>query len=820
MSFTDIKTTDPYYYAVKDLYDGWIITDNWDHLFRPNDLMSRDFFVSLAVEIGCHECQTPSTDDIIRYQISPFIDLDKSNTYYYCIAYAADNNITQWYILNENNKAYCENKKEYASSPFCAENTISRIEASAILLRRAKLWDDTLNQTNFDKTLAIPDVKSYWYGYAKKGIEIWILKQKNDNTIGQDEKISRWEFAIMAAKILQYTQCSNTNTDNIIESSIVIKDANGSNINKSDFWMWEKFTLNAITGSGNWNYTWTLKNPNTGEIIIFSGATIDWSKLNEGTWIVDVDIIDPQNGNTVSQSQSTINIWNSNTYSGDIGIKTSNGTLSNSNTFNIKDTITLVSTHTWWPWDQSWEAIDEKTGKIVTGIGKELPGSKLGEWNWSITLITRDPKTGTIVDTDKRNIIINNNWSSNTNNNLSVNLVATPIVANLWESINLNTHTNGTGNLIYKWDFGDGTILTTNSGNTTHPFTAPWIYPITVTVTDPKTWETAQSIVVVRVTGNIDTDGDGIFDIDDSCPYIYAKTTNGCPIVNTYNPNTGNNWSNSNNGNTNINNTVAAQIGIRWNNGNIINSSNFNKWDSFILVPITSTWTWNYTWTATNPVTWQVINGTWNNLSGSLFDTGDWTVKLNVIDPKDNSIVASPSITLHIWDTNTTTSSGNYIPCVTVFANPISANINTPIDFDSYTCPNNNNLIYNWNYWDGMTFPNSKNTSHTYTLPGIYTVTLKVTDPITGKTGESQVIISITWAATYTNESTGINNICIADRKKKQWLLIGTPNCTQCPCSNSIEINSLLRSCDVVFPTVLSPTLNSIYTRGWFYLVQ
>lgn len=95
MPFTDIKTTDVYYNAVSDLYNSSIITDNGDHLFRPNDLMSRDFFVSLAVGIGCHKCETPSVEDIIKYQISPFIDLPKTNRYYYCIAYAAENNIAQ-----------------------------------------------------------------------------------------------------------------------------------------------------------------------------------------------------------------------------------------------------------------------------------------------------------------------------------------------------------------------------------------------------------------------------------------------------------------------------------------------------------------------------------------------------------------------------------------------------------------------------------------------------------------------------------------------------------------------------------------------------
>ena len=95
MPFTDIKPTDPYYSAVGELYDGRVITDSGDHLFRPAELMARDFFVSLAVGIGCHQCETPSIADIISYQRSPFVDLPKVNRYYYCIAYAADTRIAQ-----------------------------------------------------------------------------------------------------------------------------------------------------------------------------------------------------------------------------------------------------------------------------------------------------------------------------------------------------------------------------------------------------------------------------------------------------------------------------------------------------------------------------------------------------------------------------------------------------------------------------------------------------------------------------------------------------------------------------------------------------
>ena len=95
MPYTDVPAIAPYASAVQELYDNRIISDDGSHLFRPTDLMARDFFVSLAVGIGCHQCETPSISDIVSYQVSPFVDLPKSNKHYYCIAYAADTRIAQ-----------------------------------------------------------------------------------------------------------------------------------------------------------------------------------------------------------------------------------------------------------------------------------------------------------------------------------------------------------------------------------------------------------------------------------------------------------------------------------------------------------------------------------------------------------------------------------------------------------------------------------------------------------------------------------------------------------------------------------------------------
>lgn len=818
--FTDVKTTDSYYESVRELYESRIVSDNGDHLFRPQDLMSRDFFVSLAVEIGCHQCETPSMDDIITYQISPFIDLPKTNQYYYCIAYAKDNNITQWYITDTTGTATCENAEKYMSSPFCAANSISRIESAAILLRRARLWDDTLNSGNFDKGMSIPDVTPYWYGYAKKWIEIGIIKQKSDNSIGQDEKITRGEFANMAARILRYTQCQTDTLTNTIEAEIGVRDTNKKLIQKSNFSSWEIFSLVPITSTGSWNYNWIVKNPNTGETLQYSGSTLPSSKLIPGTWVINLQVIDPIKNTIISEPTSTIRIWVTDVYAGNIAIKDSNGTISNNSAFSTNESITLISTHTGWPWSQTWQAVDKKTGNTITGIGKELAGSRLGEWNWTITLLTNDPTTGTTVDTDIRDIRIIPSTIplvNNTNSTITLTLHADQLVTNLWSKLNFTSNTNATGSLVYKWDFWDGS-MSTWSGSSSHIYNEWWVYTVTLTVIDPKTWSTSQSSVIVRIAWERDSDGDMKPDTIDQCPLVYAISITGCPIVPVYssqsttlpvitNP---------------LQSGIDAAIWIKNSAGTIISNNNFAKGESFSLVPVTGNGNWNYSWNATNQVTGQVVTGNgWVFPSSVFSSTGDWKVILNVIDPVNGATIASPSITIRIQDPANSNTGTN--PCVSIIATPMSTVVNSTITMTPTVCTSMNPLTYTWNYGDGSTWNGAGATNHTYTTPGVYNVTLTITDSVTGKTGTSVVLVKIEAASSFStlNSDTSAigNNVCLEVHRKTQWLLIGQPNCTQCPCTNSISINAPLRSCDVVFPTILSPKKDMIYARGWFYLI-
>lgn len=143
--FTDVRNTDPYYSAIAELYSARIISDDGSHLFRPTEPMTRDFFTSLVMSVGCTSCTKATPEMVSLYQTSPFIDIRKSNPYYYCIAEAKAIGITQGYILDQTQSTSCEDGTKYTSSPFCASNSTSRIEATAMLLRRANLWNDTLN---------------------------------------------------------------------------------------------------------------------------------------------------------------------------------------------------------------------------------------------------------------------------------------------------------------------------------------------------------------------------------------------------------------------------------------------------------------------------------------------------------------------------------------------------------------------------------------------------------------------------------------------------------------------------------------------------
>ena len=312
--FRDVSIGSPYYQAVESLYTKRIISDDGSGLFRPGDTIERDAFVGLSVSVSCKSCITPTIEDIVTYKVSPFIDLSKTNPFYYCISYASEKNIVQWYPPDTTGTIKCEDGKVWQSNPFCENNKTTRIEAVAMLLRQANLWNDTLNQ-NISKTRNIPDVSSYWYVYANKGIDAGIITQKQDGTIEPDAPMTRGEFAIIASKMFSYNQCMVTNAENILPSAITIINQKGAPLSQSAFAKDEYFSLIPRIADTNaaieYSYTWKAVDSITGRIVTGTGMTFPGSELGTGHWYIRLDTRDVSTQKLVSSITTTLIIADS-----------------------------------------------------------------------------------------------------------------------------------------------------------------------------------------------------------------------------------------------------------------------------------------------------------------------------------------------------------------------------------------------------------------------------------------------------------------------------------------------------------------------------
>lgn len=211
LPFTDVPLQAPYYSDLKRMYQAGVIADTTDHLFHPDSLLSRDQFVGVTVGVSCRKCLYPTPEDIIRYNTDPFADVTKKNQYFYCVSYAKEKEIVRGYVLDRSGHAQCQDGQDFAEVPFCPANNITRIEAVAVLLRQAGLWNETLNIGPYDKKAGFRDVDDYWYGYAQKAVESGLATVSAEGKFSPNEYITKREFVTMAARIFTLNLCSIKN---------------------------------------------------------------------------------------------------------------------------------------------------------------------------------------------------------------------------------------------------------------------------------------------------------------------------------------------------------------------------------------------------------------------------------------------------------------------------------------------------------------------------------------------------------------------------------------------------------------------------------
>lgn len=302
--FTDVSPSDSIYNDLSYLYSQGVIKDTRDHLFHPDELMPRDEFVGIAVEISCQQCEYPSGDMIAKYTSDPFLDVPIQNPYFYCVSYAKEHNMVQGYFLNNFGSTSCQDGQKFNQVPFCPANNITRIEAAAALLRQVGLWSETQNANFTDKT-GIADVDNYWYGYAKKGLQAGMLHLDGQNKLYPNEYIKRREFVEMAAKIYALNSCEfSASRFALGTSALQLKifdpknqlachgkgDQSALNDPTQKTYSLYADYYSAYSGA---TFNWTFTNNNNGTVLTASGQCLpDYTFPSEGLWIVHLQSVD------------------------------------------------------------------------------------------------------------------------------------------------------------------------------------------------------------------------------------------------------------------------------------------------------------------------------------------------------------------------------------------------------------------------------------------------------------------------------------------------------------------------------------------------
>lgn len=313
--FSDIKKYYKYYNELQTLYDKGMITPDSDWRFNPQKLLNRDEFVWIMMEVSCNKCIAPNVqyDFLQKYENKPlFFDINRTNKYFYCIAWADDSGYVSWYQAWTKCEDWTLRQDE---KPFCPNNTIILEEALAIILKsswiltnseadlvRMKIasWEITQNLANdvspknldwsiysfypdFQKALDY-QVVEYDKNWNEK---IYKLVEVVNNKLRPKQAITKEDFLRISYVALRSNSCSEKSNDKLgLEINIYDKSCNLSilwtcnisnlswNQKVFDFYWNVALPYGDTINNDTW-YIWRFYNYNTGEEIIKYWKYID-----------------------------------------------------------------------------------------------------------------------------------------------------------------------------------------------------------------------------------------------------------------------------------------------------------------------------------------------------------------------------------------------------------------------------------------------------------------------------------------------------------------------------------------------------------------
>jgi hypothetical protein len=422
--FSDIDSNYKYLHELQTLYDKWMIIPDASWKFNPNELLNRDEFVWILMEVTCKDCIQPltSNDLITKFQNSQvFYDIWKTNKYFYCVEDANDS----WFVTGYHPWTTCENwiSKEW-EKPFCPSNTIILEEAIAVILRASwilniqeaeKIREDIRNwiiteNISEDVSPLNEDGSVYSFypdlytalNYEVDDVDInWNVKrysliEKKDWKLRPKQAISKEKFLRIAYVALKANSCSDIKSDKDIAliMNIYDKECKGNdegcglsklnNINNTyDFWNKVSTTCEQWVDKKNW-YIRRFYNHTTWNQIIRYGKYQDDFKLpNDWKWQIFLRVIDKCWSTAEVYNTIIVNSDNSNNSNNDLKVSIDANPISWLWPL-LVDLEWIVSG--WiWPYSYSWDFWDWNTWywKNIENIFKE-------NWTYEVKLIVTD----------------------------------------------------------------------------------------------------------------------------------------------------------------------------------------------------------------------------------------------------------------------------------------------------------------------------------------------------------------------------------------------------------------------------------------------
>lgn len=468
--FSDIDWNYKYLNELQALYDKWMIFPDSEWKFNPKALLNRDEFVWILMEVTCQKCIQPNTEYglISKYENEKtFFDLENTNKYFYCIAAAND----VWYVSWYHPSTKCENWTYLENKkPYCPNNTIILEEAIAVILRAS--WILTNEEA----------------GQVRQDILDWKITQKlSDDVSPKNLDWSVYSFYPDFRKAIDY------------EVKEVDKDWNINIYNLVDIIDWKIRPKQVVSKEMFLHIAYVAMRANSCDekvqdhlalkIKVFdkscaeNSKNCDLSDLNDITNTYDFD----------SQVETTCEQW--------------------------------VSNPDWYIWRfynyQDWTQI-KKYWKYIDNF-KFLSNGKRQVF---LRVIDKCWNTGEVY-----NMINVESWINNTN--LRVSIDANPISWNWPLIVDFAWIVSWwKWPYTYSWNFWDWNSWYWK--DIENLFKQEWVYKVTLEVTDIN-GDRAYATVLIQVLSVLDklldSDKDGILDIDDLCPLVkWVIENKWCPI--------------------------------------------------------------------------------------------------------------------------------------------------------------------------------------------------------------------------------------------------------------------------------------------------